>query len=1275
MMEAAVVLLSILQWNAQSLVSHGPQLKQHLSKLDVLPDIICVQETFLWPNCQFKINGYISLRQDRANFDPTTNNSRRGGCAIFVKSNLTYKAHNLPKLNFEANAVKIFNGNQRALTIFNVYNRGTASVVDYKKMIENTEGPLIICGDFNSHHEMWGSRKTDLAGTIIESFIDDADLVVLNNGKATRVNMGNLSYSVLDLTLVTASLSAKCDWDVYQEDTLGSDHFPVYTQIHFNPLRTISSRVPRWKFRSANWNEFSIQCENEITEDLLSTDIEMSNQNLTSKIIGISNKCIGKSSGKFQPRVSQFWWNKECEEANRARHKAYNKVCRTSLPADLETFRKRRAELQRIVRQVKRSSWRSYISTINRNTPLTTIWSKVKRISGSFNRSPIPVLGANGQAVTNQEKSELLAEQFETVSSLENFPAEFQDKVTDVELEFKAVIDKAIQDSCSPLDKPFTLVELLTAIQKGKNTSPGADDLCYEHFKHMPNSSLEVVKDMINQSWLCGEIPKVWTEAVVIPIPKPGKDASIPSSYRPIALTSNLCKIMERLVSNRLSFHMESNQLLNRIQSGFRKNRSCTDQLIRLQTAAQKAISNQEYMICVFLDIEKAYDMLWRQGLLFKLQSLGVKGRMLKWISSFLSHRTIRVRIGQDLSGVHVIENGTPQGSVISPLLFNIMINDMFDSLPVNIDASQFADDGAFWRRFGNLDFVFRSIQSGLDSVYKWCSKWGFKISISKSVAMNFTKRKLDHDLFLTIGEHRINFVSDFKFLGVYFDRKLTWSRHITYLSGKCSKGLNLLKCVSGTKWGADKSSLLLLYKALILSRLDYGSQVFMNAAKCHLTKLDRVQSKALRIATGAFPTTPIAAMQVECSEPPLAYCRQKSALKTYLSLTSSSDYHSSRDVLNECVEYVMCDWSHGKLPFGLAARQLAHKCKIQDLQLNSPFKLPKSAPWCLTQPSLNTDLASVIHKQMSPIIIKAVASDFINTRYHGFNHIYTDASKDPATGHVGAAFYVPSLEVEEMFRLQDNLSVFAAELTAILMALVWVQNHNLESIIFTDSLAAVQAIHSGANGQRSDILYEILHLGTVLNKAYISCDIVWVPAHVGLHGNERADQLAKSSLSKPYVDFEDIYPVPKDIYTAVNKAIYEQWQNDWDRGNTARHMHSSCPKVIKHAKIRRQNRRDEVILTRLRLGHCGLNAYKHILDNDSSPSCVHCLNNCPETVLHYLVECEGHKDHREELREVVMSKSNNFSLRSILGENLMFGEVQRSVLNFVKNTGKYDLV
>ncbi len=119
---------------------------------------------------------------------------------------------------------------------------------------------------------------------------------------------------------------------------------------------------------------------------------------------------------------------------------------------------------------------------------------------------------------------------------------------------------------------------------------------------------------------------------MVIPIKKPGKDSSIPLNYRPIALTSHFCKLMEKIITNRLMYHMEKNNLFSPYQSGFRYGRGTMDSVINLETDIKKVFINRETVVAVFFDIEKAYDMLWKEGLLIKLDQIGIGGRLYNWI-------------------------------------------------------------------------------------------------------------------------------------------------------------------------------------------------------------------------------------------------------------------------------------------------------------------------------------------------------------------------------------------------------------------------------------------------------------------------------------------------------------------------------------------------------------------------------------------------------------------------------------------------------------------
>ena len=217
----------------------------------------------------------------------------------------------------------------------------------------------------------------------------------------------------------------------------------------------------------------------------------------------------------------------------------------------------------------------------------------------------------------------------------------------------------------------------------------------------------------INYIWTNNVFPDQWREAVVIPFLKPGKPAQEVASYRPISLTSCLCKTMERMVLPRLTLVLEENNFINNFQSGFRRLHSTIDCLVRLESAIQETFRNFEYMIAVFLDIEKAYDMLWKYSISKALEKLKLVGHLPKFIVNFLNNRSIKVRIGDVLSEAFLLENGIPQGSVLSCILFSMVINSIFDEA-IDIIKALFCDDGLFWATGKTVDIARNKIRRAL---------------------------------------------------------------------------------------------------------------------------------------------------------------------------------------------------------------------------------------------------------------------------------------------------------------------------------------------------------------------------------------------------------------------------------------------------------------------------------------------------------------------------------------------------------------------------------
>ena len=493
--------------------------------------------------------------------------------------------------------------------------------------------------------------------------------------------------------------------------------------------------------------------------------------------------------------------------------------------------------------------------------------------------------GAETKATTKKDIADTLGDAFSKNSSNSNYPKEFQNyqkHQEKIKLNFKS-------SNNEEYNNPFNLDELKDAINKSHDTATGPDEIHYQMLKHLPPKSLKTLLAIFNDIWETGKFPESWELATIIPIPKPGKDHAEPTNYRPIALTSCICKTLERMINTRFVWYLEFNNLISPVQSGFRSERSTNDNLVRLETFIRDAFVKKEHVVAVFFDLEKAYDTTWKYGILRDLHEFGVKGRLANFVESFLANRSIQVRVGSTLSDTFGLSQGVPQGSILSTTLFNIKINSIMNCLDPKTDGSLYVDDFCMCYRSTSMRTIERHLQQCINRIEDWALKNGFKFSKSKTQCVHFCQlRKIHDDPELYLYGSLIPVVDDFKFIGLIFDRKLSFIPHIKYLKAKCLKALNLLKVLSHTNWGADRTVLLQLYRSLIRSKLDYGSIVYGSARKSYLMMLDTVHHQGLRLALGAFRTSPVESLYVEAEEPSLYLRREKLALQYAIRLAAN---------------------------------------------------------------------------------------------------------------------------------------------------------------------------------------------------------------------------------------------------------------------------------------------------------------------------------------------------------------------------------------------------
>lgn len=1039
----------ILQWNARSLIANGQEFKGFINKCKTKPIIICIQETWLKPNLDFVIKGYDNVRRDRKE-------GNGGGCITLIKQGTQYRIVNIgTQLEYIVIEIWTRNGNIKVINFYNPGNR----LLNMEELDTHLEGKVIWCGDFNAHSTLWG-KSNDRNGAIIEELMETKNYVCLNDGSGTRINVRNGTESVIDLTLVSDSLAAFCSWQVIKDTTIGSDHYPIMTKLELNIEQHDTGNVQNWCFSNVDWEKFKLICDQEMEKIDLSVDVDALNFSVCNAVVEAANQAIKKKEGKRKKKIVP-WWTKDCDKMIKDRNKAFKNLKKNHSFMNFMEYKKLQAKVRRTVKNAKKEYWRGFCNSVGRETKIQNVWSMIKRMNGIKKEYGYPIL-KDGEviAIKDEEKANLLAKTFVKIHSLDNVSVDGQRGREKTFMENIELLQQ-VEDNDDLLNILFTKTELERILKKFKLSAPGKDQICYIMIKHFSDKAKEILLELYNRVWVGGKLPQCWKEAVVVPIRKPGKDTTNPRNYRPIALTSNVCKIMEGMINQRLMYYMERKGYISKYQSGFRRGRNTMDPVLCLEHEVRRAQINKESVVVVFFDIEKAYDTMWREGLLIKLRKIEINGRMFNWVKDFLMGRQIQVRIGKIFSEKFPVEYGTPQGSIVSPLLFSLMINDVFNGIKDGMGFSLFADDGAIWKRGKNIEFIVKKLQKAIGKVEEWSYKWGFKFSVEKTKTMFFTRKRVREELKLKLYGQELERVNKFKFLGLWFDERITWGVHIQSIIDKSKKVLNIMRCLVGREWGADRKSLKAIYNGLIRSVLDYGCVAYNSAAKTTLLKLNSIQNQAMRLCTGAFKTTPIAALQVETGEMPLEIRRQQIALNYWANLQGQRQDHPTQEILKPCWEKV----KKATKSFGWIMTKKPVELKLDQFKICCRVPLPVIPPWILPEASVDLTLLDRKNKDKSFIINSHTIQNYIDN-YYNYVQIYTDASKNTAD-HIGIAFIVPEFHIKVKKRINDKLSIYTGEMLAILLAIQWVEeNRPLISIICSDSSSSLTSLqYQGGRG------------------------------------------------------------------------------------------------------------------------------------------------------------------------------------------------------------------
>ena len=1184
---------NILQWNCRSIKANFEELNLLLNEQK--PVAVCLQETFLKDSDKFNLKYHSCYFKNCSDKDKAS-----GGVAVIVNN---FVPHHSLRLDSTLQAVAVSISLNKTITLCSVYlpPRLQIDIEKLDHLIDQLPKPFILMGDFNSHHSLWGCTDTNDKGRTIEGFITKHDLVLLNDKSSTYLHPATGSYSSLDLTICSPGIFPNFNWKVV-DDLHGSDHFPIQVS-EVGP--SVQQRPQRWKLHKADWEQFRVQCEQSIHPNVFD-DCESPAELFSSLLYSAAEKSIPRTS--TDPKhPNKPWFSDDCKKAIAERKSVLRQFNLRPTQENLSKFKIARAKARRTIKQNKRTSWRQYVSRLNSRSSVKKTWEMIRKINGKNSTLNVGHLNVDDDVVTSKaDIADVLADVFAEKSSSSNYSTsfqKFQNSKEKTKLNFKSNNDEHY-------NKDFTIKELRKALKKCHDTAVGSDDIHYQFLKHLPFRSLDSLLRIFNQIWHTGILPDSWKEAIVIPIPKPGKDSTNPANYRPIALTSCICKTMERMVNDRLVWVLEKNKLIAAVQSGFRKQRGTLDHLVRFETFIREAFIKKEHVVSVFFYLESAYDTTWKYGIMNDLHDFGIRGRLAYFISAFLNERQFRVRVGDTLSNPHEQEMGVPQGSILSVTLFSVKINNIVKSVCPGVECFLYVDDFCICYRSKHMHTIERQLQQVLNKLSKWSSENGFKFSKSKTKCMHFCQsRKLHLDPELTLDGVQIEVVPELKFLGLLFDSKLSFIPHINYLSNKCQKALNLLRVVSSMDWGADRKVLLRLYRTLVRSKLDYGCIVYGSARQSYLRNLDSIHNQGLRLALGAFKTSPVNSLYVEANEPSLNLRRKKLSLQYYLKLKANRENPTYKAVFEPLYKDEFIQKDRIIPPFSLRC-EADMNCIDIDLEDVANHKISEVPLWTCKSPTYNYYLASDKKATTDPMIFKNKFLE-IKEKYYTHEEIYTDGSKD---GKKVASAAILDGELYQ-FRLPNNSSVFSAEIKAIDLALNHIeQDAYWRYVIYTDSLSAMKALE----GEKTDNPL-VVNLLEKLSRLCERADIVfcWLPSHIGISGNEEADKAAKDALSLEVLSFKVPY---NDFKPLINDFLRNVWQQSWsDPANQNNKLFTIKPSLGEWLPGLRTNRREEIIIARLRIGHSYI-THSYLLKGEEEPQCIPC--NALLTIKHILVDC-----------------------------------------------------
>jgi ribonuclease HI len=1088
---------------------------------------------------------------------------------------------------------------------------------------------VILSGDFNRHHPMWGSNH------IQPRFIEDASELItflqehnlqtcLPRGTATFWPLNDPGKSTtIDLTVTDRpGLLIKCH--LYHEN-YGSDHRATYSEWSLKPYHKPTAKT-RKAYERADWDKIGAEVLQRIgpwkeirTRPALDEIVE--------RLTEITASAVENHTPNRRPTpYSKRWFTPDLKiqqtEVNRLRRK-WQESCAEhgrnharSVTLFQEMQQKRRA-WTRTIEKVKKSHWKQFLDGAGEGT----LWKAATYMKPRETWGCVPALHIDSnELVENEDKARAFLDTF--------FPK----------------MDQPHEDPSAqaPLELPWppiTELEIQRSLKAAKSsTAPGEDGLPTLVWKHLWKYMGKLITRIFTASIELGHHPKRWRGAKIVVLRKPGKpDYSIPGAYRPISLLNTLGKLLEAVMARRLSHLTEKHGLLPDTQFGGRPGRTTEQALLVLSNAIDQAWYKHAVLTLIAFDLKGAFNGVNKISLDACLRAKGIPAVARKWIASFMSDRFASIGFDDFRTEVTPLVNaGLAQGSPLSPILFTFFNSDLVDQ-PVTFrgGASAFIDDYFRWQVGRSAEENLAKIQSeDIPRIEAWAQRTGSCFAAEKTELIHLTRRRSEQlQGQVVMNGKTVKPSPTAKLLGVVFDHELRWKEHVQQAIKRATKVTIALAGLRHLR----PEQMRQIYQACVTPVVDYSSTVWHDPLrdKTHLRHLNTVQRAPLIRIMSAFRTVATATLEVEAHVLPTHLRLRRRAQHTIARLHTLPRNHPIWSALLRAQRRRNNIGNYARFPLAEALKTMDLP-RLDELETIDPSPLP---PW-RADPFAEIELGSDRQTATERAETVRSTSDIV---------VYSDASG--REGHLGAAVVAldDNSEIAESHQVQvglmDRWSVHVAELIGIFYAIsiVFKIAHQLSrsvegrqktATILCDSRSALQATQNPRNKSGQRIVYAILQAATEVQTEGIALRLQWMPGHCDNPGNDAADRLAKNAACPGKT--HPFRPLLSRESARLRANILNQWEQEWrssSKGSHLRKIDGALPATYTRKLYGSLPRNRAYLLTQLRTGHNWLATYAKTFrfrDDDQ------CVCGAQETVTHVLVDCPDLMDIRRELRREV---------------------------------------